>query len=482
MYARIYARVSTEEQAASGFSLGAQKERLHAYCLSQDWTVAGEYVDEGVSAKDLGRPQFRRMMADAKPGEIILVYKLDRLTRSVRDLDDLLRDFEQRGLLFRSVTEQFDTTTATGRLFMRMIAEMAQWERETIAERTAFGKRRKAATGEWAGGPVPFGYSAVPSEKTRAGRTLLKLVPDPERQHLVPMIFERYLSGQGIRAIARWLNEELGARTPRGCKFHQLSVRRILTNPIYCGEIVHGRRLGRVTSRVRGNHTPLVPRELFERAAQLLDLHKDSAPRHATGPHPLAGVARCGVCGARIDGQTRNRATGRRIYRCHGYATGVGCGAPPLTGISAAQTEAALIREIDRLLTPPPPALAGLLAEYDGAPDTAGAERYRLEQDLLEAEAAIRRWKRLFEKGHIAEEEYLGEVTPHQERIRQLRGRLSTEQPSPKGRPVHGTPTLSEAWPALAPAERKALLQHFTRAFGVQILLFPDRRVALHPV
>ncbi|HYG60794.1 MAG TPA: recombinase family protein, partial [Symbiobacteriaceae bacterium] len=263
MWARIYARVSTEEQAQSGFSLGAQRERLEAFCVSQGWEVAGKYIDEGVSAKDLNRPEFQRMMSEVEPGDVVLVYKLDRLTRSVRDLDDLLKEFDRMEVKFRSVTEQFDTTTATGRLFIRMVAEMAQWERETIAERAAFGKLKKAKQGEWSGGTVPIGYITVPSEKQKAGRTLLKLVPDPERSHLIPMIFERYLEGRGVRAIATWLNSELGARTLQGCKFHQLTVSRILSNPIYCGDVVHGRRVKGPETRVQGSHQPLISREVF---------------------------------------------------------------------------------------------------------------------------------------------------------------------------------------------------------------------------
>lgn len=484
MYARIYTRVSTEEQAATGFSLGAQQERLAAFCVSQGWEIAGRYCDEGVSAKDLHRPAFQRMMAEAAPGDIILVYKLDRLTRSVRDLDDLLRAFEQRGLLFRSVTEQFDTTTATGRLFIRMIAEMAQWERETTAERTAFGKRRKAETGQWPGGTVPFGYMAVPSERTHAGRTLLQLVPDPGRRHLVPMLFERYLAGQGIRGLARWLNEEMGARTQSGCLFHQLSVKRILTNPIYCGDIAHGRRSGQVTSRVPGNHEPLVTREIFDRVQTLLGARKRCAPRQATGAHPLAGVARCGACGGRVDGSMR--APGRRTYRCHRYAIGQGCGDRPLTNVSAVQVEENLITEIERLHRPPA-GLAELLAAYRrqaaAGPDPTQAERRRLEQDLAEAEAAIERWKRLFEKGRIADEEFLAAVGPHKARVRQLEARLAHKtqsQPEPPP-PAPQRISIRESWAALEPSERKALLQSFVAAFQVEILLWADRRVELRP-
>lgn len=490
VWARIYARVSTEEQAQSGFSLGAQRERLEAFCVSQGWEVAGKYIDEGVSAKDLNRPEFRRMMDGVQPGDVVLVYKLDRLTRSVRDLDELLREFDHRGVKFRSVTEQFDTTTATGRLFIRMVAEMAQWERETIAERAAFGKQKKAASGEWGGGAIPFGYTGVPSDKVKAGRVLLRLVPDPERSHIIPMIYERYLAGHGIRAIATWLNIEMGARTPQGAKFHPVTIRRILTNPVYCGDVEHGRRAGRTPMRVQGSHAPLLSRDVFERVQQLLEIHKTYAPRQATGAYPLSGVARCGVCGGRIDGHKRVDGKGTRIYRCHNYMMGMGCGDErSLASVAAHFLEEGLVDEIERLHQDPA-SLDRLLAEYhiqaESKTGMTQAERRRMEQDLADAEAAVERWKRLFEKGHIEDEEYLAEVRPHKDRTKQLREKLAevTEQEvEVPTREALGDFAINfrEAWENLEPPEQKALLQRFVSAFRARILVFPDRRVEIRP-
>ena len=476
MRARLYARVSTEEQALTGFSLSAQRERLDAFCLSQGWAVAGHYVDEGASAKDLNRPQFQRLLADAQPGEVVLVYKLDRLTRSVRDLDDLLRDFERRDIHFRSATEQFDTTTATGRLFIRMVAEMAQWERETIAERSAFGKLKKAQSGEWAGGTVPFGYIAVPSDRVKAGRRLLMLMPDPARHHLIPLIFERYLQGYGVRAIAGWLNGELGLRTLQGKRFHQLTVSRLLQNPIYCGDIEHGRGPGGLKIRTPGTHEPLVSRQIFDQVqAQYVERRAD-APRQATGAYPLSGVARCGICGGRIDGHRRSDRRGARVYRCHNYMTGAGCGqGRALASVSAEPVEVALLRLIERL--PTPTELGRYLAALAGeAGPSASAEARRAARDLAQAEVAIDRWKRLFEQGHIEMDEYLAEVRPHQARIRHLQERLAA--PAPAAVPVYD---LRQAWAALEPQERKALLRHLADAFGLEIRLHPGRRVELRP-
>ncbi|HYG35431.1 MAG TPA: recombinase family protein, partial [Clostridia bacterium] len=157
-HVRCYLRVSTEEQALFGYSLDAQRQRLEDETQRRGWHCTGWYIEEGRSAKDTDRPELQRMLDDLEPGEIVMVLKLDRLTRSVRDLDELLQRFDQKQVLFQSATENFETITASGRLFIRLVAEIAQWEREVIAERTAMGKRQKVENGEWQGGPVPFGY------------------------------------------------------------------------------------------------------------------------------------------------------------------------------------------------------------------------------------------------------------------------------------------------------------------------------------
>lgn len=486
--ARCYTRVSTEEQAVSGYSLAAQRERLEAYARSQDWTVAGWYADEGASAKDTNRPEFRRMLQEAQPGDIILVYKLDRLTRSVRDLDDLLRQFEQQGIEFRSALEQFDTSTASGRLFLRMVTEIAQWERETISERSAMGKRKKVASGEWAGGPVPFGYAAVASDKVRAGKHLLRLVPDPRRAPVVAAVFERYAAGHGLRAICTWLNDELGARTANGARFRVTTLTRLLSNPLYCGDVVHGRRRKGAETRAPGTHPPLVARELYDRVQALMALRRQLAPRQATGQYPLSGVARCGVCGGRVDATRRRLRSGAvtYAYRCANYANGVGCGdgaRPPLAYVPGPLAEARVAAALDRL---PPPADAGrFLAAGAAQPPAAPAvDRRRLEADLAEAAQAIRRWDRAYETGALEWAAYLQRVRPHQERIRALQARLAAGAPAaPAPGPELSGPTggFRAHWPFMAPPERKVVVQGLCQGYGLQVLLYPDRRVELRP-
>ena len=138
----IYIRVSTEDQAKDGFSIHAQREKLTKYAEANDWDIHDYYVDDGISGKNLeGRPEVKRMLDDVKNGKInnILIYKLDRLTRSTKDLIYLIELFEKHNCTFNSQTEKIDTSNAVGRMFVKIIGIFAEFERENLAERVSFG-------------------------------------------------------------------------------------------------------------------------------------------------------------------------------------------------------------------------------------------------------------------------------------------------------------------------------------------------------
>lgn len=158
MLARIYIRVSTDEQAREGFSLAAQEERCRQFAQSQGWDV-DKVCDDGYSAKNLNRPAIQRAIRDvmAKKFDVLMVYRLDRLVRSVIDLHYLLDMFDKYGVKFKSVTEVFDTTTAMGRFFITLVGAMSQWERENLSERVRVGIERGFMEGNRYG-KIPFGY------------------------------------------------------------------------------------------------------------------------------------------------------------------------------------------------------------------------------------------------------------------------------------------------------------------------------------
>lgn len=489
--ARLYTRVSTLElQARGGYSLDAQLERLEAFCVSQGWRIAGRYSDEGVSAKNTDRPAFQRMLAEAEEGDVILVYKLDRLTRSVRDLDDLLKIFEQRKIFFHSLTEYFDTSTAAGRLMLRMIAEIAQWERETIAERSAFGVHQKMYSG-WFHGIEPFGYVLVPTGEVKRGREVKRIVPDPKTSHIVKMMYEKYLAGYGVRAIAKWLNEEVGVRTKNGGLWRSNTVSYILRNPVYCGEIdvTKIKRSDSDPDTVPGSHEPIISREMFDAVQKRLQERKSTPPRASTGQYPLAYLAHCGICGSSIKGyKTRNK----RYYRCESYDAGKGCGLyngkRALTATNAEKCEQNLIEQIAKLQQPDD--LQRLIEDYAKAEavrlNELDAEIDRLRSEIEETDKAIYRWKRLYERGKMDEDEYLAEVTPHKERLESMQKRLSELEAQQAIIPQHevlkqASIDIVSAWNDLPLPERKALLKDFLDAFNLRVLLYHGGRVELVP-
>lgn len=229
----IYVRVSTEEQAKEGYSIAAQKEKLKAYCVSQGWANYKFYIDEGKSAKDIHRPSLELMLRHIEQGIIntVLVYRLDRLTRSVRDLYSLLDYFDKYNAVFRSATEVYDTGSATGRLFITLVAAMAQWERENLGERVKMGQVEKARQGQYSA-PAPFGF-------TKEGEYLVK---NPQEGEILLDMVDKIKKGYSLRELADYLDES-DAMPRRGYKWHIASILVMLKNPVLYGAFRWGDEL-----------------------------------------------------------------------------------------------------------------------------------------------------------------------------------------------------------------------------------------------
>lgn len=215
-----YVRVSTEKQADAGHSLEAQQAKLSAYASLYELELVEVVVDAGASAKTLNRPGLQRALAMLKSGaaSALVVVKLDRLTRSVRDLGELVEGFfSERGAALLSVSEQIDTRSAAGRLVLNVLASVSQWEREAIGERTAAVMRHKAEQGEYTGGQVPYGYRLVEGA----------LVEVEAEQAVLSAAREAKRAGLTLRAIAREL-EARGLLSRTGRPFAPTQVARML--------------------------------------------------------------------------------------------------------------------------------------------------------------------------------------------------------------------------------------------------------------
>jgi DNA invertase Pin-like site-specific DNA recombinase len=230
MRVATYTRISTDEERQP-YSLEAQATRLESYIASQDgWELARTFTDQ-CSGATLDRPALQRALREARAQrfELLLVYRVDRLARSVRGLAHILEELDKASVAFRSATEPFDTATSAGRMMVQMLGVFAEFERATIVDRVVAGMERKAARGGWTSGTYPFGYSCDPT----AGY----LVPRADESPLVPLIFEMYVKGRhGARTIAAWLNQR-GHRTHKGRPWSGNAVVRVIRNRAYVGEV-----------------------------------------------------------------------------------------------------------------------------------------------------------------------------------------------------------------------------------------------------
>ena len=215
-----YLRVSTDKQADEGVSLEAQRAKLEAYASLYDLDLVAVEVDAGVSAKSLDRPALGRALAMLRAGraDALLVVKLDRLTRSVRDLGELLDGYfgpEKKAALL-SVADQIDTRTAAGRMVLNILTSVAQWEREAIGERTAAAMQHKAAQGEYCGGQVPYGFAV--------GLDGVHLVEHDGEQLVIAAVRELRAAGLSLRAIVAQLDKRgLVSRTGKALGLTQVA-------------------------------------------------------------------------------------------------------------------------------------------------------------------------------------------------------------------------------------------------------------------
>jgi site-specific DNA recombinase len=222
MKAIAYIRVSTAGQAETGVSMAEQKMKIEQYADLYGLEIIDTIADGGESAKNLNRPGIQRVLTMMKQGEIegVIVAKLDRLTRSVRDLADLMELFIKKNISLISVNEKIDTGTAAGRMIVNMLAVISQWERETIGERTQAALEYKKKTGSAYNGYPLYGYQKI--EK--------KLIQDQKEQEIIAAIIQMHQAGYCVSEICREL-EKKGAKTRKGTgRWHSKVVKKILTD------------------------------------------------------------------------------------------------------------------------------------------------------------------------------------------------------------------------------------------------------------
>lgn len=294
-----YCRVSTEEQAREGYSISAQRDRLVAFCRAQEWSAVDIYIDEGESGAKIDRPELNRLQQDAKDGKfnLVLVWKVDRLSRKVAHLAQLVEELDRQGIAFRSVTEPFDTSHAAGRAFMQMLGVFAELERENIRERSRLGIRKRVQEGYLHGRPVMIGYSNTDKGKWEI---------DPEGAEVVHWIFDQYLSGIGPFRMAQMLKKGsipgLSAQVIKE-EFSQAKflstvdrIRWIIKNPVYAGYAPLGDEL------YKGRHEAIIDPKTWRKVNALMESRYNVPNRAHTTRYLLSGRVVCGLCGANMYG------------------------------------------------------------------------------------------------------------------------------------------------------------------------------------
>lgn len=307
----IYVRVSTTKQEEEGYSIDEQKAKLSSYCSIKDWSVYKIYTDGGFSGSNTERPALERLIKDAKERKFdtVLVYKLDRLSRSQKDTLYLIEEvFIKNDIEFLSLQENFDTSTPFGKAMIGLLAVFAQLEREQIKERMQLGKLGRAKAGKsmmWA--RTSYGYDY---HRETGTVTINELEAVAIRD-----IFESYLSGMSITKLRDKLNDKY----PKTPAWHYRIVRGILANPVYCG---YNQYKGQVFP---GNHEPIITEEDFNKTQEELKIRQQRAadnsnPRPFRAKYMLSGIGQCGYCGAPLKilmRRTKNDGTRRIDYECH---------------------------------------------------------------------------------------------------------------------------------------------------------------------
>ncbi len=358
--AAIYGRKSKDTE--KGESIENQISRGIALCQLNNWNYI-VYQDYDYSGKDTNRPDFDRMMKDARTGKFkyLICYKLDRVSRSVNNFSSLIEELNSLGIGFICIKDNFDTTTPMGRAMMYITAVFAQLERETIAERVQDNMIDLAKKGKWNGGPVPLGFSAESETFEYQGRKkkISKLIINSDEVELVRKIYDMYLDMKSIRGIGVKLNNN-GIRTKNGSYWSDNQVSRVLQNPIYCiadqdayeyfknhtkvqiansaaefdgthGLMYYNRRkeYNRTSTRLRdesewilsiGEHQGIIPGEMYKHLQLLLTSNKNKAPRNGSSAKtPLQNI-KCDICGYTMSVySSRNDANSPYIgfFRCN---------------------------------------------------------------------------------------------------------------------------------------------------------------------
>jgi len=398
----IYTRKSTEEGLEQEFnSLDAQRESAEAYIASQKaegWVcMPDRYDDGGFTGGNMERPALKRLMADMEAGRVdcIVVYKVDRLSRSLMDFARMMELFERQRISFVSVTQQFNTTQSMGRLTLNILLSFAQFEREIISERTRDKIAAARRKGKWSGGRSVIGYDIDPETK--------RLVVNDDDAKLVREIFELYLKHRSLLAVSRKFNER-GITTKRvvtkrgkvygGRRWDKPAVLAVLTNVLYVGRVKYK------TETYAGEHDAIIDEAVWTKTQETLRFNGRTGGMHQRNKHSalLKGLLHCAPCGSAMGHTATVNGAKDRMYRyyvCY-RAQKQGWDSCPCKSLPADQIERFVIERV-REVCGDPEVRSRTLAACRRASE---AKLERAKADVASAERDVARIQR--ELGRVA--------------------------------------------------------------------------------
>lgn len=311
--AAVYIRVSTEDQAREGFSLGEQKEKLLQLCAFKGYEVFKVYEDAGISAKDMEhRPAFQEMLQDMRNGKInyIVAYKLDRVTRSVRDLEELILELEKYNCYLVCDRDDVNTSTANGRFFVRMLTVLSQLEIEIVSERTKFGLNG-AIKSSHLPGPAPLGYKKDGNKKT---------IVDETTKPIIERIFKMYLEGKSFQQISNIFNEEK-LLNPK--KWKDTTIQKIIDNKIYMGDYEQYKRIAKKENKEPVIYMnvvePIISRAIWEECQRQKEVNQRTYTRDRV--YLFFQKIKCPICGrimkCKGSGGTKRKYMYYTCEHCH---------------------------------------------------------------------------------------------------------------------------------------------------------------------
>lgn len=463
----IYTRKSTDEGLDQQFnSLDAQRESAEAYVKSQmheGWTsIATRYDDGGYTGANVDRPALKRLVADIEAGKVdtVVVYKVDRLSRSLLDFSRIMETFDKHGVSFVSVTQAFNTTSSMGRLTLNILLSFAQFEREIISERTRDKMSAARKKGKYVGGAPLLGYDLRES----------RLVVNDIESEQVKAIFGLYVEHESMLAVLGELNRR-GWMTKRwttrkgkergGRRFDRNALYQLLTNVAYVGKVRYHEQV------YEGEHDGIVDPATFERVQKLLRQNNrtgGTAARNASGAL-LRGLLKCVPCGCAMTHSHSTKGTTRYRYYVCGKAQKQGRSTCPSPSIPAAEIERFVVDQI-RAVGRDPSLVAATLAEarrqVQESLDALTSERRGVESDLARASDELRAVVTAGGKDLTAR------LADLQERVRTAERRLSEireesirlqEETIDKDEATDALRRFDPVWDALTPREQARVLE-----------------------